>query len=198
MNLEFDQATHTYKLDGVIVPSVTQILNELVPIQYKAGDWYLQRGKAVHACAAFIAKGIDFDFNEQIAGQVAAIRKFFDEIKPEVIEIEKPVFSMTYRFAGTFDLKVKINFAKILIEYKSSFSIYRTALQLAAYSLCNSDSTIMLKPVLLGMGIEIREDGTYKMMDKPINLKKYQREFLALRATYAVRERLGLNKKEED
>ena len=30
MNLEFDQATHTYKLDGVKVPSVTQILNELV------------------------------------------------------------------------------------------------------------------------------------------------------------------------
>ena len=50
--------------------------------------------------------------------------------------------------------------------------------------------------VINGIGVAIKEDGTYSMT-KPIKLDNYRREFLALRATYAVRERLGLNKKEE-
>ena len=192
MNLEFDQATHTYKLDGVKVPSVTQILNELVPIQYKAGDWYLQRGRAVHAAAAFIARGIDFDFNEQIAGQVAAIRKFFAEARPDVKFVEERVSSRLYRFAGTLDLaadlrSLRYQFRDALIDYKSSMSVDRTGLQLAAYSLC------MVNPISWGLCVVISEDGEYKMSG-PMNLKNYRREFLALRATYAVRERLGLNK----
>ena len=191
MGLELDQATHTYKLDGKIIPGVTQILDELVPIQYKSSDWYLQRGRAVHACAAFIARGIDFDHHEDISGQVAAIRKFFDEVKPEIIAVEKILFSEQYRFAGTLDLFAKTKNRNGLYDYKSSISVDRIGLQLGAYSLCLPEN------ILWGYGIKINDRGKY-FMTKPINLKNYRREFLALRATYAVRERLGLNKKEED
>ena len=187
MSLEFDPIKHIYRLDGKIIPSVTQILDELVPIQYKAGDWYLQRGRAVHAAAAFIARGIDFDFNEQIAGQVAAIRKFFAEVKPVRFAVEKRVYSKLYQYAGTLDLFAKINNKYCLVDYKSSMSIDRTGLQLGAYSLC------MVNSISWGFCVEISEDGEYKMSE-PMNLKNYRREFLALRATYAVRERLGLNK----
>ncbi len=190
MSLECDQ-NHIYRLDGKIIPSVTQILNELVPIKYKAGDWYLKRGSAVHACAAFIARGIDFDFNEQIAGQVAAIQKFFAEARPDVKFVEERVSSRLYRFAGTLDLaadlrSLRYQFRDALIDYKSSMSVDRTGLQLAAYSLC------MVNPISWGLCVEISEEGKYRMSE-PINLKNYRREFLALRATYAVRERLNLN-----
>ena len=192
MNLESDQATHIYRLDGKIITSVTQILNELVPIQYKPNDWYLKRGQAVHAAAAFIARGIDFNYNEQIAGQVAAIQKFFAEVRPDVKFVEERVSSRLYRFAGTLDLaadlrSLRYQFRDALVDYKSSMSIDRTGLQLAAYSLC------MVNPISWGLCVVISEDGEYAMSE-PINLKNYRREFLALRATYAVRERLGLNK----
>jgi len=190
MNLQFDETTHTYFWDGKKIPSVTQIINELLPIQYKPDDWYLQRGQAVHRAAVFIAREIDFEYDERIAGQVAAIRKFFKEVRPEILEIEKTVYSKIYRYAGRLDLYVKIGTKFCLVDYKSSISIERIGLQLAGYSLA------MLPVVINGVGIAIKEDGTYSMT-KPINLKKYQREFLALRATYGVRERLGLNKKEE-
>ena len=190
MSFEFDPIKHIYRLDGKIIPSVTQILNELVPIQYKAGDWYLQRGRAVHAAAAFIARGIDFDFNEQIAGQVAAIRKFFAEVKPDVKFAEERVSSRLYRFAGTLDLYAKIKNRYCLIDYKSSISVEHIGLQLAGYAITFN------REVISGIGVAIKEDGTYSMTE-PIRLHHYEREFLALRATYAVRERLGLNKKEE-
>lgn len=195
MNLDFDPETHIYKLDGKIIPGVTQIISELLPIQYKSDDWYLTRGRAVHQAAAFIAKGIEFDYEDRIAGQVAAIRKFFDEVKPDVKFVEEVVSSRLYRFAGTLDLaadlrSLRYQFRDALIDYKSSMSIDRTGLQLAAYSLC------MVNPILWGFCVEINENGKYKMSE-PINLKNYRREFLALRATYAVRERLGLNKKQD-
>ena len=191
MSLEFDPEKHIYRLDGKIIPGVTQIINELLPIQYKPNDWYLKRGSAVHACAAFIARGIDFDFNEQISGQVAAIRKFFAEVKPEILSIEERIYSALYRYAGTLDLYVKIGTKFCLVDYKSSISIDRVGIQLGGYSLAK------VPVVINGLGVQINEDGTYSMT-KPIKLDNYRREFLALRATYGVRERLGLNKKEEE
>jgi hypothetical protein len=195
MNLQFDPKTHIYTLDGKIIPNVTQIISELLPIQYKSDDWYLTRGRAVHQAAAFIARGIDFDYDDRISGQVAAIHKFFDEVRPDVKFVEEMVFSRLYRFAGTLDLaadlrSLRYQFRDALVDYKSSMSIDRTGLQLSAYSLC------MVNPVSWGLCVEINENGKYKISE-PINLKNYRREFLALRATYAVRERLNLNKKPE-
>ncbi len=188
MSLEFDQSTHTYKLDGVKIPSVTEILNELVPIQYKAGDWYLQRGRAVHACAAMIARGELFNYDDRIAGQVKAIQKFFDEVKPEILQVEHKVYSKTYRYAGTNDLLCKIGYFKVLVDYKGAVDIIRTSLQLAGYSIGTD--------IQYGIGIEIKENGSYIMTHK-IKLKAWERVFLALRTTYQIREELGLNKKEE-
>ena len=67
----FNDATHEYRIGGRFVPSVTQVLGDLLPC-FQAGEWYLERGRAVHACAAMIAKGIAFDHDEQIDGQVMA------------------------------------------------------------------------------------------------------------------------------
>ena len=106
------------------------------------------------------------------------------------------ILSRKYRFAGTFDLLARVDKRLFLFDYKGTISIERAALQLAGYSIgIDEDGT--LPNFTNGIGIEIREDGNYKMT-APIKLANYQREFLALRATYAVRERLNLNKKEED
>ena len=89
----------------------------------------------------------------------------------------------------------KIKNKWVLIDYKSTISIERIALQLAAYSLILQH--FISAPVTYGVGVAIKENGTYSMTE-PINLKNYRREFLALRATYAVRERLNLNGRQED
>lgn len=185
--VDFDRETHTYKLDGKFIPSVTQIINEILPMNYNPHHWYLQRGTAVHACAAFIAKGVEFEWDERISGQVTAIRRFFNEVKPDVLGVEEVVFSKTYMYGGTYDLWCKIGTMNCLVDYKATMSIDLVGLQLSAYELAVSPY------IKYGIGVEIREDGSYSMSE-PIVLDKYKREFLSLRAVYAIRERMGLNK----
>ena len=185
--LTFDEETHTYKADGTIVPSVTQIINSILP-PFQVPEWYLQRGSAVHACAAYIAKGIDFDYDPRIEGQVKAIRKFFKEVQPEPIYIEKMFYSQAFRFAGTIDLYAKIGRNKTLFDYKGTCDIERGALQLAGYSLLMIPET-----PTTGVIVEIKENGKYSL-SKPIRLKPYCNKFLALKSVYNIRERMGYNK----
>jgi hypothetical protein len=187
--LTFDQTKHEYKIDGVRVPSVTQVIWDLLP-GYEAGDWYLERGTAVHACAALIAAGLaagqDFDHDPTISGQVAACHRFFAEVKPAVIEIEDQVVSEPYKFAGTLDLLAMLDGKFVVIDWKAHVD-ERCGWQLAAYAMC------LPVKIATGYGVQLNEDGTYKMT--PFKLASYAREFLAMRAVFGIRERMGLTKR---
>ena len=185
---EFNPDTHTYKIDGREVPSVTQIIAETIGISWAADEWYLNRGKVVHKYAALIAQGKSFEPpDERIAGRVAAIQGWYAEHKPDNSIVESQVFSLRYRFAGTFDLAAYIADAPYLIDWKSSGDIERTRLQLAGYAIAWGDKS----PRLRGFEVILRDDGTYKMSE-PLELISARREFLALRAVYGIKERLGV------
>ena len=46
--LTFDEGAHAYTIDSRPVPSVTQVLRDVLPM-FHAEEYYLQRGRAVHA-----------------------------------------------------------------------------------------------------------------------------------------------------
>jgi hypothetical protein len=187
----FDPVTHTYTIDGRKVPSVTQVLNDLIP-GFKAGEWYLNRGQAVHACAALIAQGVAFDHDPAIDGQVRAVRRFFAEVKPTVIAVEKQVYSERYQYAGTLDLLALVDPRKMVVDFKASESA-ALPYQLAAYS-------IALPPEQLtryGCGVIINEDGTYKMT-RVFDLRLYQQGFLALLTAYGIRRKAGITEGEAE
>jgi hypothetical protein len=187
----FDEATHTYSLNGRPVPSVTKVLSDLLP-GFRASDFYLQRGRAVHACAALLAKGIPFESDPRIAGQIEAIRRFLREVKPEILAVETQVFSERYQYAGTLDLACRINGHLLVADYKASLTP-ATIYQLAAYAGACPGGKFKH-----GVGVEIHEDGTYKMSET-WELKRPFREWLALLSAFRIRERCGcLNKEEEE
>jgi hypothetical protein len=184
--LTFNEETHTYTLDGRPVPSVTTVLGDLLPT-WKADDWYLERGRAVHACAAFIGRDEPFAHDEQIDGQVKAIERFYYEVDPTVLAVEQTVFSPLYQYAGTLDLLCTFNRRRTVIDFKAS--VTDTVLyQLGAYALAEGRATH-------GMGVEIRADGTYRMGEHR-ELTKAKREWLALLTAYNIRRKCGV--KEED
>ena len=76
----------------------------------------------------------------------------------------------------------------MLIDFKSSISYDRLALQLAGYAHAHPDCP----NVLYGAGVQIKENGSY-VMTKPIKLRPFVREFLAMRAVYNIRRRIGIN-----
>lgn len=193
MKLEFDAKTHRYLVDGEPVPSVTQIISAVLGQSWMAADWYLQRGRAVHACAALLAQGLDFSYDPQIEGQVKALRRFYSEVHPEVISTEEKMASAVYRYAGTPDLICLIEGTKTIIDFKASIDEERTALQLGGYAVLYGEQH--KKPLHYGRGVEIRADGKYQM-SKKINLRQARREFMALRGTYGIMERMNLLSKE--
>jgi len=182
----FDPATHTYEINGRRVPNVTQVLGDLIP-GWHAADWYLERGRAVHAAAAFIAHGIEFDADPQIEGQVRALRRFFAEVKPQVLEVEKSVFHSGYGYAGTCDMVAIFKKAAVVVDWKASISV-SAPYQVAGYALAlNLDH---------GCAVEIRDDGTYRM--SPIwDLRRYKQGWLALLTAYGIRRNCGIKQEGE-
>lgn len=191
--IQFDEATHRYTLDGKPVPSVTQIINEVLGsgfgfIAADHGDWLKQRGRAVHHAAQLIAQGKDFEYDEQIAGQVQALRQWYADVKPVIHRQELMLFSTMYRFAGRPDFLGAVGRVKVVGDFKGSMDVERLTLQLGAYSILADDGYNH------GIGVEIKPDG-YRMT-KLIDLKRARNEFLALRSVFSIRERLKLTKEQ--
>lgn len=185
MSIMFDEVTHTYRKDGIIVPHVTQVLRDLIP-GWSASEWYLERGVAVHACAAMVAKHVEFDYDTQIDGQVKAIRRFFDEVKPEVLDVEKLIVSEAYAYAGRLDLICRIGIRTVVLDWKASVNP-SVPYQLSAYAL----------PINInyGVSVELHDDGTYKMSEI-YDLRKYKNGWLALLSAYNIRRKCGVKEME--
>ena len=188
--VEFSENTHTYTLNGVMVPGVTTVISETIGHGWSAEDWYLQRGRAIHACARFIAEGKKFKHDERLTGYVKAIERFFSEVKP-VFDFgfgEMIVHSAVMQYCGTIDLPCRIGRDNAIVDYKHSIDKERISLQLGGYSGAALETIGTVFNA--GYGVQIRENGTYSMTPK-IDLRRPKSEFFALRTTYAIKGRCG-------
>lgn len=110
MAMFFDEATHTYYINGVSVPSVTEITRFL---QYdtaqNAKPWLrdeaARRGTDIHAMTVWEDYGENPDNEIDVAysGYIMAYRRFLADFKPEWVGIEKMVGSESLGYAGTID-----------------------------------------------------------------------------------------------
>jgi hypothetical protein len=126
--LHFNADDHTYTLHGKPVPSVTEIINAVVPKLFERAMWYGWRlakqglnpedkrteaanlGTQVHLAFASLAAGEevdDFDYPDEAAGFIKACRRFIDDHGPEFLASERKTYSETHSYAGTLDAHVK-------------------------------------------------------------------------------------------
>lgn len=191
----FDPESHRYTINGRVVPSVTQVLGDLLP-GWRASEFYLGRGQAVHQCAALVARGVAFEHDPRIAGQVEAVRRFVREVQPDIIDVEQQVYSIPYQYGGTLDLLYRLNrpasHRLCIADYKHSLTP-STIYQCAAYALA---AQTRYGEIHEGLGVELHEDGTYRL--EPYELTpRIKREWLHLLGAYNIRVRLGFIEKEE-
>ena len=186
--LTFDKEKHEYKVGDRVVPSVTQILSSVFGRSFYADEWYLDRGKAVHACAAMIVKKQEFDHDPQIAGQVAACRQWFKYCEPIIEFVEEPYFDQTLMFAGTPDIICRLRGIpyRVIVDWKASPSKI-DPVQLAGYGI--------LAKAKKGMIVQLKEDGTYRMEE--YTLLSYERVFKAALTVFNTKKAMGIKDKEE-
>lgn len=162
--LTFDEATHTYRLLGAVVPSVTQILRPLVDlsgIPSHVLEAKRQLGQDVHyACQLLDENDLDEDSVEQrIEPYLQAYRKFKADTGAIVLQNEMRVAEPLLMFAGTLDRVMQINGAAWLVDLKTCISTpMSVGPQTAGYMRALGDTGVTHRGAL-----RLRADGSYRL-----------------------------------
>ena len=134
--IEFDNEKHEYKVEGKVIPSVTQIIYDIFPFKF-GNDFAMKKGKNGHHILEIWDKEYKDISDVFTKLYLAAWQKFLDDfqIKFQPDWIEMPLYSKTWGFAGTLDRLGDINEKLTIIDIKIGQNSKTYALQTIAYSL---------------------------------------------------------------
>lgn len=151
MSLTFDAGSHTYRWQGTVVPSVTQILQPLVDFSRVPADVL----KAASAFGTAVHKACELDdlgdleealLDPALAPYLAGWRKFRREHASEWDLIEQPLFNPSLRYAGTPDRIGRVDGVLAVVDIKSSSTLLpAVGPQTAAYARAYSHSGAALQ-----------------------------------------------------
>lgn len=168
MVLQFDESTHTYRLDGQVVPSVTQLLKPIGPDFSQIPADVLERkrqlGTAVHlACELDDDGDLDDDsLDPALVPYVAAWRKFKADTGAVVLVNEKQLAHEDLRYAGTVDRVVSVGREPWLVDLKTSADPHAAyGVQLAGYEELLRKASRM--QVDTRATVHLRDDGTFRL-----------------------------------
>ena len=166
----FNEASHEYRVDGVVYPSITQVIESagLVDYSHIPADelkFFQDRGTGVHRACWF---DDDNDLDEAtvdplIIFRLYAWRKFRQEMPFTVVKSEERGFDRIYGFAGTPDRLVAFPDARrAVIELKSGPIQAAAAIQTAAQAhLLSPGSPERYRR----FAVHLRGDGSYSVKE---------------------------------
>lgn len=163
--LTFDEFSHTYRLNELIIPSVTTVMKLLSDDFYRAVDPDVleraaKRGTAIHNAVENYAKfGIE-DIPPTYAGYFQGFREWWELQQPEVLATECRVYHKILRYAGTADLLCVIGGRVTLVDYKSSAQVNSKlcAVQLEGYDRAFESHGVKIEDRLI---LHLSRDGKY-------------------------------------
>lgn len=137
IKLEFDEETHTYIKNGIILKSVTQILQELFPLKYENVPKKILEDKSIYGTE--LHKFIEIIEKKKPKKPLAYIKRYYkpniyqeeslkdylkikDKYKIEITDSEKKI-SYKYLYAGTLDLKGYVNGKSAIIDIKTTYEL---------------------------------------------------------------------------
>ena len=185
--LTFDEATHTYRIDGEVVPSVTHICRFLNYDVKSDREWLVKeaadRGARVHAATAAMDWGEEPEVEPDIAGYVQAYRRFLKDYQPEWQGIEVSLGTDGcggFPFAGTIDRFGTVEGAATVLDIKtgSRVNLPYVEAQLVAYSALLWQNSIYSGPVARRC-LKLNKDGTYQYIETADDSRTGAFEFCA-------------------
>lgn len=152
--LTYDDSRHEYSDSGEIIPSVTQLLSSYFEIDsshYAPGA--AERGTRAHELCAAYAAGKTAKLDN---GYALAFADWCLSTGAEPLEIEQMVEGEIggRRFAGRFDLTVRLCGARVLVDLKTGARAKWHHAQVAAYSYVARPARAMV--------LYLHEDGTWR------------------------------------
>jgi len=137
--------TSAYVVDGVRLPSVTEILSinglsDFSKVPADVLETARARGVRVHEWLEWLDKGELADGeepDEEIAGYIAAYSRFREASGFDTEWVEHVVINRAHSYVGTLDRAGKMNGDRVVIDLKTVSQVSKvTALQTAGYAAC--------------------------------------------------------------
>lgn len=197
--VQFDEATHTYTLDGVELPSVTHIIRYLAVDKANNADPNMaliarERGSAVHeATVMYDYSGeIPDDFPAEYAPYLEAYVQFVRDYKPGWELIEHQMGNKTLGFAGTLDRFGVIDNEWCILDIKTSYKVDIPSLsaQLTAYHdlLLNEQFERLENAKIRHLGLQLMRTGKYRLYET--DCEKGSDLFYSCRRIYKTMEQM--------
>lgn len=162
MKLEFEEEGHIYRLDGAIVPSVTQVLACLEAwdnVPRDALEAARELGTHVHAACHLFNRGeLDWaTLDPVLLPYVRAWEKFLEDKSATIIGSEVRVAHPKLGFAGTVDTLIDVRGYDWLCDIKTAITVSRAVgPQTAGYEM-------MLGKKFRRYCVQLFADGTYRL-----------------------------------
>ncbi len=168
--LSFEEGPHLYRLDGDVLPSVTQIMRPLSDTKYngvsrKTLDQAAERGTIIHQAAQTWAEYGFMDCPPDLQGYFDGFLDWYRTADPKVAGTEVQLYHPLMLYAGTADLIAEIDGQLSLVDYKTTQTIsdMLCRVQLEAYS-----------QALLCFGVKVERKMIVQLRaGKPANVKEY-------------------------
>ena len=190
-DLEFIEEGHLYLYEGVIIPSVSDILRFIFPNKYENIPFQILKEKSifgtkVHEIVEILEKEQMFDIvvlkqeiegiNYIVESSIEQYLKLKKEYEIEMLEQEQMVVYKN-QYAGRFDMVARIKGEKSLCDIKTTAELDEEYLswQLSFYQLAKGQKyekfyAIWLPKKELGQLVEIKRKTKKELLDK---LKEY-------------------------
>ena len=188
LKIDFDEDKHIYRLDGIVYPSVTQIMKPLSSEKYGSVPTSIlqaaaYRGSVVHES---IENYIKYDFSDcpnECRGYFEGFTRFVEKYKPEFVDSEMRIYHKTMMYAGTLDLLCVIEDKKYIVDYKTTYSINddlcRVQLEAYVQGLKSHGVDVDGKMIL-----HLKNDGSTDTREYPNEDAAAWRVFCALKTVY--------------
>lgn len=194
--IEFDEQRHEYRVNGVLWPSVTQVLegagiSDFSDVQPAVLRHSQERGTAVHR-ACWFCDNDDLDessVDPEIAGYLEAWRKFKRDMHWTSRFIEQIVSCPTYHYCGTYDREGFFGDGKAaLLDLKTGNETDAWPIQLAAYA------RMLPQPLSRDrVAVKLASDGTYRVHWYPIlDFRRDEAVFLSALTLYSFKKERGI------
>jgi hypothetical protein len=196
----FDEASHTYTVAGVVVPSVTTILRDL-SVMSRLPDGMLAeasvRGKLVHKAVELWNQN-DLDegsVHETLAPYLRAWKRFCADHKFECETAETLGYSERWQFAGTFDVlgtwKQLRRRPRVLIDVKSGDPDPSHGPQTAAYVQIAQEIGLLAKNEMPQRAVVRLQPNGFYQVDPMLDPADWS-TFIAALTCYKFKQRNGL------
>lgn len=167
--IEYNDERHEYRIAGVVVPSVTQVIAPLGPDLSFVDAELLERasnfGRAVHAACEQDDNDMldEAELSAPLVPYLDAWRKFKADLDVKILRNEEIVYSDVWKIAGRLDRMATLRGKLAVIDIKTCSTIHRvTGVQLAGYEQCARDLGVILRrETVLRLAVQLLDGGFY-------------------------------------